>query len=238
MSDGLLEWVLVVAIASPIVAYAIGGVMHIAIDAVHGRRLLRRYWDATDAKVAKIRADVVEDLRLQLDELKAAVPPAPDLQSLQERLEARMDELAADPIPENALEAAFERFLRSPAGVTWAAELGNLAADKVLEGVRNLTTSKEGARVRTQQSLLLRELAGAIDFGNPVMNGAWQMLGGPRQQAVFVRISRVLRAHGLALVRVTDTTARPAEDGGFEEMLQLGAGETTQGQFDDSAWRR
>jgi len=244
----ILDWVLLVAIESPVVAYAIGGVMHTSIDFAHGRRLLRKYWAATDAKVARIREDVVADLRGQLGrveqlviesearladripvlppppdlvafkaELLAELPAPPDLQPLQDQLEA----LPTDPIGENALQTAFEAFLRSQSGVQWATELGNLAADKILEGLRNLTTSKAGNQARTAQAGMARQLLtamNAIDFGNPIVNGAWVALGPGPKLAAANQIARLLRRTGFVLVPMGEL----AEDGA--EVLDVEGG--------------
>lgn len=96
MADVLLE-----LIGSSLLGYAAGAAMHIWIDYVHGKRLLRQYWDATDKKIAGIQSTVVTGVVEALPEI-----PVPDVSS------------------------GMETFLRSESGRTWANEVADLIVAK------------------------------------------------------------------------------------------------------------
>jgi len=188
----LVEWLLVVAIASPIVAYAIGGVLHVSIDYVHGKRMLRAYWDKTDAKIAGITESVVDAVA---EKVRTIVP--------------------SSPVSSEAMTAAFETFLRSEAGVEWGRELAELSSRRILDGVRDLTTSRAGANARTSQSQMVRMLTDSIRFDNQVLQGLWVMAPTEEKHRFLMRVASAIRRNGFALVPVDGPLA--LEAGGSSE---------------------
>jgi len=70
-----LEALLIAAII-PVVAYAIGAIVHIVIDQVHGTRLVHRYFDVTKREIIEpLRAEVLG----KIEEVKSSVPAAPKI---------------------------------------------------------------------------------------------------------------------------------------------------------------
>jgi hypothetical protein len=185
------ELAALIVLGGSILAYAIGGGMHIAIDYVHGKRLLRKYWDATDAKLAGIESRVNSRI-----DLVRPPPVGPELAQLEERLVAKIP----PPVSTEDLSSAFESFLRSDAGQQWATELGELAADRVTAGIVAKTTSAAGAAARTAQSSIERMIMGSIDFGNPVLNGVWAAAPYQTKAGFVNRLARIIRKMGLVVL--------------------------------------
>jgi hypothetical protein len=98
-----VELAALIVLGGSIAAYAVGGMMHILIDYIHGKRLLRTYWDATDKKIAGIEDQVVA------------------------KLEERLGGQDADG---QTVAKGLSSFLHSEDGVQWARELANLTANQ------------------------------------------------------------------------------------------------------------
>jgi hypothetical protein len=154
-----LAWVAVAfGTVGGVIAYAIGGAMHIGIDAVHGKRMLRDYWAKTDVKIAAIKADVIGELKVELPPLIRA-----------ELAELEFPEIPPFPeIPNVDIGAGLETFLRSEPGRAWALELADVAANKI----EARYTGAMGGNKRTDQRRIALSLS-TIDWGHPAINVLW-----------------------------------------------------------------
>jgi len=155
-----------IILGGSVAAYAIGGGMHIAIDYVHGKRLLAKYWAATDTKIAAIKGDVVAELKAQLP----------------------TSALSAEEI-----SAGFDKFFHSAAGQQWSTEFGEFAAEQIERAIVTRTTSAAGAAARTAQSQIERLISTEISFGNPVMDGLWAMVPLQTKRRVVAHLARIVR---------------------------------------------
>jgi hypothetical protein len=155
-----LAWVAVAfGTVGGVIAYAIGGAMHIGIDAVHGKRMLRDYWAKTDVKIAAIKADVIGELKVELPPLIRA-----------ELAELEFPEIPPFPeIPNVDIGAGLETFLRSEPGRAWAIELADVTANKI----EAKYTGAVGGIKRTDQRRIAAGLM-RIDWGSPWLNAGWQ----------------------------------------------------------------
>jgi hypothetical protein len=156
--------------AVALAGYAVGGVMHIAIDYVHGKRLLRTYWAATDEKIAAIKGDVVEELAKKM-------PPN-----------------AVDP---EAIGRGLEDFLRSSSGQQWATELASVTGAQVTQDVVTRLRQKAAGQAHSDQARIAHVLAENIRFDHPILDGAWAFLPRETKLAFVNRLAKVIRRAGI-----------------------------------------
>lgn len=208
----LLEWV-AFAIGFPVIAYAIGAIVHIWIDQVHGARLVDRYFRTT-------REQIIEPLRAELIQKIDAIKP-PDLAPLRADLVNVREMIDSLPI-----EAQLHAFLRSEDGKQWAVELADVVTTQVTDSMVAKTTSAAGAVARTAQQKIFNAIDGSLDFGNPIVNGLWTSI--PRENKVrfYNVIARTLRRAGLVLVPNSELESEPMQlEGEFTEIEGADQGE-------------
>lgn len=200
---------------SPVAAYVIGAVVHVAIDQLHGRRLVDRYFRTTKAQIVE---PALRDLELRIE--KALMS---NLSALEGRLARRLEE---DASPLDNLEAelesasgrALEGFLRSESGKTWARELGDYIQAQVESAFVQRVASKAGAVARTSQSQLERLLDSTISFGNPILDGLWSAVPRESKREFVNRMARLIRRAGYVLVPTGDLSSNleAGQEGGAD----------------------
>jgi len=206
---------LLVAAAIPVLAYVIGAVVHIVIDQVHGKRLLRKYWDETDQKIARIKGDVIGELQGELARIRLAIPSSapelklPEIPTLHDIRECVVQELNQAPvnIPESFIDTIAERVRISVVAVL--NERTAHAKDKLVEGA-NIVAGKAGIQGWSQ-------LLGVKKSELQGLGGYVQLLLTNRYGIEFV--NQVAGPMGYRLVRVTE-----GQNGGSGELMALGSG--------------
>ncbi len=188
MVDLVLELALAFGTIGGVIAYAIGAVMHVWIDQIHGKHLLKKYWDATDVKIAGIEEQVTTSILANLPPF----PAAPDLGAFKAELLAEL--------PPVDVSGALEGFLRSESGIQWATELADLAAAKFEARFIKKGTDQKGINHRHQQSEVGHLLLDNMDFGDSRMNAIWAILPGDAKKEAVTRIARVISRAGFVLI--------------------------------------
>src|SRR5208282_4842485 len=116
-----------IVLGGSVLAYSVGATVHVLIDYIHGKRLLRQYWTATDAKIAAIETQVVTSLTAKLTDVGKA--PAAD-----------------------SVASGMESYFRSESGLQWARELAGKMAHDFEAQVQNRMDSARGVAARKGQS--------------------------------------------------------------------------------------
>jgi hypothetical protein len=206
-----------------ILAYAIGGVLHIGIDQVHGSRLVKRYFDTTKREIVDPLRDElkgeINGLREEVQQLGGA-----ELKTQLDQLEAKLESFTHPDVG-----AQFSTFLQSEDGRAWTGALAEEAATQIANTMTARITSTAGVAARGAQQELVKLIDGAVTFGNPIMDGLWAMAPRSSKLQLYNRLARVLRKSGLVLGAsgpIVDAEGRVVQDADVED------GETT----DMSAW--
>ena len=207
------ELAALIVLGGSIAAYAVGGAMHIAIDYVHGKRLLKKYWDATDVKIAAIKGEVIEALEDEEDE-----------GSLIRKLRSEIDRRAPFG-PDGPTAAGFESFLRSEAGKQWSVELADVTGTRVTEAIVTRLRQKAGAVAHHDQSRIARALAENMRFDVPVLDGAWGFLDPQTKMKIVNRLAKVIRRAGV------ENMIAEIEAGEVGEQLELPSGSESDGRL-------
>jgi len=154
-------------IGTSVLAYFIGASVHVGIDYVHGKRMLRQYWDKTDLKIAGIQEDVIT--------------------GLEQKLGSRLNGPVVD------VAGGFDAFLSSEQGKQWALELG----DVITEAWTTRMTQKAGGVAKKTQAKMARALVEGIKFDHPVMDGLWAFLPLDNKLQFARRLAKVIHRIGI-----------------------------------------
>ncbi len=201
-----------------VLAYVVGGVMHILIDYVHGKRLLRTYWDATDAKIAGIEDQVAARIRRELP-AAPVIPPFPEIPELDlSPIIAKFDELQMPDVGRS-----LDAFLRSESGLQWARELASLAAADFEAAFLKRGQDKKGITARTQQATIERTILDSIRFGDRRLDSLWAIADDDMKRQFVHRIALVINRAGFVLLPVGEQSME------ISEQLALTGGGREQG---------
>jgi hypothetical protein len=246
-----VELAALIVLAGSVAAYAIGATIHVVIDWVHGKRMLREYWDKTDNKIAHIEEDVVRALSARLDEVKASAPVL-DTETIVQRVrEAVSAELAELHIEEDVVRALSARLdeVKASAPVldtetivqrvreAVSAELAELhievppldqaAVDQIATAIGKSLEFKArgvvGGRMRTQQHQVVQQICSSVDFGQPVLNAAWTLLPIDAKTNMLNRLVKAMRRAGLQIVPIAVVEGHTVDETAEEEtgLFQL-----------------
>jgi hypothetical protein len=206
------ELAALIILGGSVLAYAIGGAMHIAIDYVHGKRLLRKYWDATDGKIAAIETKVVGSLKNELQSVGKAPPVdfQPLLEQISEVVKVELQQLQLEiPAPEIPP-------LQVPP-IEISDHQVELIGERLAYAMSKKGQGAIGGRIRSDQAAVVDAISSSVDFGNAILNGAWVMLPRETKLAALNKLVKTMRRCGFQVIPIATIEGRTVGEESAEE---------------------